>query len=165
MKHWIQFIFYYYYLWVKIEPNRTYEWLRAKRGRRIRLRGAQRNSFYMHNRRQRIESIKNGRRDFGYKLIFIYLESISKVNPARPWLSMKAYISNSFIDWDVEFWHNLDSSFKFVVGIYWTKYNFPSKFDFTSDEDKNKHLLASCERIVKFCHTLLVLPSRGSMYT
>ena len=31
MKHWVEVIFYYYYLWTKIEPNRKYEWLQAKR--------------------------------------------------------------------------------------------------------------------------------------
>ena len=36
------------------------------------------------------------------------------------------------------------------------KSNFPSKCDFKSDEDKKKHSFASCEGIVKFCHTLLV---------
>ena len=29
--------------------------------------------------------------------------------------------------------------------MYGTRSNFPSKFDFKSDEDKNKHSFASCE--------------------
>ena len=29
MKHWIEFMFYFYYMWAKIEPKRRYEWLRA----------------------------------------------------------------------------------------------------------------------------------------
>ena len=31
MKHWLEVMFYYHYLWGKIEPKRRYEWLRAKR--------------------------------------------------------------------------------------------------------------------------------------
>ena len=31
MKHWVEAVFYYYYLWAKIEPKRRYEWFRAKR--------------------------------------------------------------------------------------------------------------------------------------
>ena len=41
--------------------------------------------------------------------------------------------------------------------ICWTKSNFPSKIDFKSDEDKKKYSLASCEGIIKFHHTLLVI--------
>ena len=46
MKHCVKFMFYFYYLWAKIEPKRRYEWLWAKRGRRSRPRGAQRSSFH-----------------------------------------------------------------------------------------------------------------------
>ena len=44
-----------------------------------------------------------------------------------------------------------------ITKIYWTKFNFTSECDFKSDEDKNKHLLAPCERIIIFRHTLVVL--------
>ena len=52
--------------------------------------------------RQMHKIFENGRRDFGYKLIFLFLypKSISKVNPARPNPTMtlfEAYISNSII--------------------------------------------------------------------
>ena len=33
MKHWVKVMFYYYYLWVKIEPNRRYDWMPAKRSK------------------------------------------------------------------------------------------------------------------------------------
>ena len=46
-----------------------------------------------------------------------------------------------------------------ITKIYLTKSSFPSK----SDENKNKHSLASCEGISKFRHTFLVLPNRVSM--
>ena len=45
MKHWVEVMFYYYYLWAEIWPSRRYEWLRAKRGHRRHPRGAQRSSF------------------------------------------------------------------------------------------------------------------------
>ena len=41
--------------------------------------------------------------------------------------------------------------------IYWTKSNFPLKFDFESDEDRNKHSLAACEGIIIFRNPLLVI--------
>ena len=44
-----------------------------------------------------------------------------------------------------------------IKKIYFTKSNFPSKRDFKSDEDQNKHPLDICEEIVKFCHTLIIL--------
>ena len=31
MKHWVEFTFYYYYLWAKSESKRRSEWLQAKR--------------------------------------------------------------------------------------------------------------------------------------
>ena len=40
--------------------------------------------------------------------------------------------------------------------MHWTSSKFPSECDFESDEDKNKHLLAPCEGIVKTRHTLLI---------
>ena len=94
--------------------------------------------------------------------LFLYPESISEIDKAgpdliRPWCFMKAYISDSFIDTKIKFWRNLDSSLKFLVEIFWTKSNFPSKFDFKfDDEDENKHSVASWDGIVKFCHTLLI---------
>ena len=44
-----------------------------------------------------------------------------------------------------------------ITNIYWTKFNFPSKVDFKSDEDKKKHSIPHREVIVKFRHTLLVI--------
>ena len=46
-----------------------------------------------------------------------------------------------------------------ITKIYWTISNFPSKYDFKSDEDKSKHSLAPYERIVEFCNALLVYQS------
>ena len=43
-----------------------------------------------------------------------------------------------------------------LTKIYWTKSNLPSKCDFKSDEDKNKHSLAPSEGTVKYLHTLFV---------
>ena len=56
--------------------------------------------------------LKKSSRDLGFKLIFLFLcsESISKVDPTQPWCSLRAYISESIIDKDVTFWHNLDWS-------------------------------------------------------
>ena len=45
--------------------------------------------------------------------------------------------------------------------IYCTKSNFLSKCNFESDADKNNHLLALCEGIVKFRHTSLVRINNG----
>ena len=95
----------------------------------------------------------------------LYPESISRADPprldlARPYRYLKAYISGSIYRYGRDILHNLDSSLEIVVEIYRTKSNFSSKFDFKSDEDKNKHSPASCEGIVKFRHTLLVLPSK-----
>ena len=39
--------------------------------------------------------------------------------------------------------------------IYWNKLNFPSKCNFKSDEDRNKHSLEYCKLIVKMRHILL----------
>ena len=58
MKHWVEVMFYYYYLLAKIEPKRRYEWLRAKRGRRSHPRGAQICSVSTHSRRQRVQLLK-----------------------------------------------------------------------------------------------------------
>ena len=43
-----------------------------------------------------------------------------------------------------------------ITKIQWMKSNFPSKYDFKFDEDKDKHSLASCEEIVKFRHTCIL---------
>ena len=54
---------------------------------------------------------------------------------------------------------DLGSSNICITKIYWTKSNFPANYDFKSEEDIDKHLLAPCEGIIRFRHTLLVYRS------
>ena len=119
MKHWVEVMFYYYYLWAKIEQKRVYEWLRAKQ------------SFFF---RIKTNILKLTRSD------------PTRPSPTRPdavrpdlawpWRYLKDCILESIIDTGVKSWHNLDSSPTIVVEIFCTKSNFLSNFDFMSDEDK-----------------------------
>ena len=64
--------------------NQTVDTSEANSGRRRHPRGAQRSFFLNAYSSTMHKFLKNGRRDFGYKPIFLYPESISKVDPAQP---------------------------------------------------------------------------------
>ena len=72
------------------------------------------------NRRQRIKSSKMVIEHLDKnQLSYFYI-----LNPAWSWCSLTVYISNSFIDMNVKFWHNLDSSLKILLLKFWSRYFF-----------------------------------------
>ena len=57
-------------------------------------------------------------------------EYISKIDPARPWRSLTAYISDSIIDTDVKFRHNFNSSLKIVLSKFGKLFAFFHRWNF-----------------------------------